>query len=80
MPADASHWGVAPGLGAAVTLKKFKQKLNEYASNNITALMGTIQITQNERSDLMMLYNQLDPKDRLKAAKMLEEKGIAVEP
>lgn len=63
-----------------MTLKKFKQKLQEYASNNVTALMGEIQITQNERADLILMYNQLDPKDKPKAAKLLQEKGVSVEP
>jgi len=63
-----------------VTLRKFKQKLEEYASNNVTALMGEIQITQNERADLILMYNQLDPKDKPKAAKLLQERGVAVEP
>ena len=63
-----------------VTLRKFKQKLEEYATNNVSALMGAIQITQNERADLMLMYNQLDPKDKPKAAQLLQEKGVAVEP
>jgi len=63
-----------------VTLRKFKQKLEEYATNNVSALMGAIQITQNERAGLMLMYNQLDPKDKPKAAKLLEAKGVAIEP
>ncbi len=34
-----------------MTLKEFKEKLDEYATNNISALMGAIQITSNERAD-----------------------------
>jgi len=61
-----------------MTLKMFKKKLDEYATNNITALMGAIQITQNERADLMLMYRQLAPADRPKAEKMLKEKGVDV--
>lgn len=63
-----------PGM----TLRKFKKKLDEYATNNITALMGQIQITQNERSDLMLMYRQLAPADRPAAEKLLKEKGVDV--
>jgi hypothetical protein len=63
-----------------VTLNEFKEKLEEYASNNISALMGKIQITQNERSELMLMYKQLAPTDRPAAAKLLQDKGVSVEP
>lgn len=61
-----------------MTLKMFKKKLDEYATNNISALMGAIQITQNERADLMLMYKQLAPADRPKAEKMLKAKGVDV--
>ena len=61
-----------------MTLKMFKKKLEEYATNNISALMGAIQITQNERADLMLMYKQLAPEDRPKAGKMLKAKGVDV--
>ncbi len=60
----------------AMTLTEFKEKLNEYATNNISALMGAIQITTNERSDLMLMYRQLAPADRPAAEKLLKAKGI----
>ena len=66
--------------GAVMTLKEFEEKLDEYASNNISALMGVIQITQNERDDLVLMYKQLAAADRLAAAKLLKAKGVAVEP
>lgn len=62
----------------AMTLRKFKKKLDEYATNNVTALMGEIQITQNERSDLMLMYRQLPAADRPAAEKLLKEKGVDV--
>jgi len=40
--------------------------------------MGAIQITQNERADLMLMYKQLAPEDRPKAEKMLKAKGVDV--
>ena len=61
-----------------MTLKMFKKKLDEYATNNISALMGTIQITQNERADLMLMYRQLAPADQPKAEKMLKAKGVDI--
>ena len=63
-----------------MTLKEFEEKLDEYASNNISALMGAIQITQNERDDLVLMYKQLAAADRPAAAKLLKAKGVAVEP
>lgn len=59
-----------------MTLKEFKEKLNEYATNNITALMGAIQITSNERADLRLMYEQLAPADRPAAEKLLKAKGV----
>jgi hypothetical protein len=61
-----------------MTLNEFKEKLNEYATNNISALMGAIQITSNERADLMLMYQQLAPADRPAAEKLLKAKGIDV--
>ena len=59
-----------------MTLQEFKEKLEEYATNNITALMGEIQITQNERADLMEMYQQLPTADQPAAAKLLKAKGV----
>ncbi len=61
-----------------MTLRKFKKKLDEYATNNISALMGAIQITQNERTDLMLMYRQLAAADRPAAEKLLKAKGVDV--
>jgi hypothetical protein len=61
-----------------MTLKEFKEKLEEYSTNNITALMGEIQITQNERDDLMMMYRQLPSSDQAAAAKLLKAKGVDI--
>ena len=59
-------------------LAEFKEKLEEYATNNITALMGAIQITQNEWDDLMRMYRQLSAEDQPAAAKMLKAKGVDI--
>jgi hypothetical protein len=40
--------------------------------------MGEVQITQNERSDLMLMYRQLPAADRPAAEKLLKEKGVDV--
>ena len=57
-------------------LQEFEAKVVEYASNNITAMMGNIQITQNEKSDLKRLYEQLDTGDRVSAAAFVKSKGF----
>jgi|GEM_PF-2178906 len=61
-----------------MTLKEFEEKLDEYATNNISALMGAIQITSNERADLMLMYRQLTAADRPAAEKLLKAKGLDV--
>ncbi len=61
-----------------MTLRKFKKKLDEYATNNISALMGAIQITSNERGDLMLMYQRLAAADRPAAEKLLKAKGVDV--
>ncbi len=61
-----------------MTLKEFKEKLDEYATNNITALMGEIQITQNERRDLLLMYQELAPKDQPAADQLLKAKGVDI--
>ncbi len=61
-----------------MTLKEFKEKLDEYATNNITALMGAIQITSNERADLMLMYRKLPAADRPAAEKLLKANGVDV--
>ncbi len=61
-----------------MTLKEFKEKLDEYATNNVSALMGAIQITSNERDDLRQMYRQLAAADRPAAEKLLKAKGVDV--
>ncbi len=61
-----------------MTLKEFKEKLDEYATNNVTALMGAIQITQNEKDDIMLMYQRLAATDRPAADKLLKAKGLDV--
>lgn len=61
-----------------MTLKELKEKLDEYATNNISALMGAIQITSNEQADLIRMYRQLAAADRPAAEKLLKAKGVDV--
>jgi hypothetical protein len=61
-----------------MTLSEFKEKLNEYATNNISALMGAIQITSNERADLLLMLKQLAQADRPAAEKLLKAKGVDI--
>jgi len=75
---DASYSSGAVTQETTMKLAEFKEKLEEYATNNITALMGAIQITQNERDDLMRMYQQLPAEDRPAAAKMLKAKGVDI--
>jgi hypothetical protein len=75
---DASYSGGAVTQETTMDLAEFKEKLDEYATNNISALMGAIQITQNERDDLMLMYRQLSAEDKRAAAKMLKAKGVDV--
>ncbi len=62
----------------AMTLFDFEAKLKEFASNNITALEGNIQLTSNERAELQLMFKDLDAGDREKAASMLKQHGIDV--
>jgi hypothetical protein len=63
-----------------MTLKDFKEKLEEYEKNNVSALGGAIQITQNEREDLLLVYQKLAKGDQPEAAKLLKSRGIDVKP
>ena len=57
-------------------LQEFLAKVDEYATNNITALMGTIQVTSNERDDLKLMLGKLEQADQAKAREALKLKQI----
>ncbi len=61
-----------------MTLKEFEARLEEYGTNNISAFMGTLQITSTERDDLKLRFKQLSPPDQLEAARILKAKGIDI--
>jgi len=61
-----------------MTLKEFEARLEEYGTNNISAFMGTLQITSIERDDLKLRFKQLSAPDQLEAARILKAKGIDI--
>lgn len=61
-----------------MTLQEFKDQVDEYINNNITAMVGTIKVTQNERDDLKRMYGTLSGADKPKAAEYLKSKGVDI--
>jgi hypothetical protein len=61
-----------------MTLQEFQAQVDEYATNNITAMMSTIKVTQNERDDLKRMYALLSSADKPKAAEYLKSKGVDI--
>ncbi len=59
-----------------MNLDRFREKLNDYATNNITALLGQIQITANELDDLRLAFGELSPADQTAATALLREKKV----
>lgn len=59
-----------------MTLGEFKEKLEEYATNNISAFLGKVQITEMEKTDLLQMYGQLSAPDQQEATKLLKGKGV----
>jgi hypothetical protein len=57
-------------------LASFLEKLTEYASNNVTAFEGFVQITHNEREDLRLRFARLSEDDQRKALEAMRSKGI----
>ena len=57
-------------------LQQFQAKVDEYATNNIKAMMGTIEITSNEKDDLKLLYGRLEQKDQPAALEFLKAKKV----
>jgi hypothetical protein len=60
------------------TFNEFSDKLSEFLTNNITAMLGTIQLTSNERAELGLLLKKLNSDDQKKAQDLLSSKGIDV--
>lgn len=60
------------------SISAFLDKLTEYATNNITAFEGLVQITFNEREDLRLRYHQLSEADRATAREALKANGLDV--
>ncbi len=61
-----------------MTLKEFEAQLQEYATNNISAFDGTVQITSVERDDLKLKFKQLSAPDQLEATRVLKVKGVDI--
>jgi len=59
-----------------MTLDQFKAKLNELATNNISALEGQIQLTANEVSDLRLVWLQLDNPARVAALELVKKYSV----
>ena len=59
-----------------MTLDEFKKKVDEYLTNNITAMLGNIKLTSNERAELKVDLGKLDPAGRAAAEAYLKEKGV----
>jgi hypothetical protein len=66
------------GHKAMESISAFLDKLTEYATNNITAFEGLVQITFNEREDLRLRYHQLSEADRATAREALKANGLDV--
>jgi hypothetical protein len=59
-----------------MTLNQFKEKAEQYLTNNISAMMGHIQLTSNERAELKKYYLMLSDDDKKAAEANLREKGV----
>jgi hypothetical protein len=59
-----------------ISFDAFSSKLTEYLTNNVTALMGTIQLTSNERDELMQMFSQLSAEDKKQAEALMKTKGL----
>ncbi|MFZ5444560.1 MAG: hypothetical protein ACOZQL_31495 [Myxococcota bacterium] len=69
---DTSGWGTP----AEVALYDFLWRLEEYATNNISALGGKIQFTHNEREDLKTWFVKLAAGDRPVALEAAKQRGL----
>jgi hypothetical protein len=69
---DTTGWGTADQRALAAYLLK----LEEYATNNITALEGRIQFTHNEREDLKTWFAKLASSDKPAAVEASTARGL----
>lgn len=56
----------------------FKAQLDEFATNNVTAMEGFIQVTFAERENLKLMWEKLTPADRTPALKLAQDRGIDI--
>lgn len=59
-----------------MTLDEFKTKAEQYLTNNVTALLGQIQLTSNERAELKLDLAKLDAAAKQAAQAWLKSKSI----
>lgn len=69
---DTTGWGTT----AEVALYDFLWRLEEYATNNVSALGGAIQFTHNEREDLKTWFVKLTGADKAKALEAAKSRGL----
>jgi hypothetical protein len=60
-----------------MTLDEFKKKVDDFLTNKVSAMLGKIQLTSNERADLKLDFDRLDHRERQAADAYLKSKGIA---
>ncbi len=56
-----------------MTLEQFAAKLKDFATNNISAMEGHIQLTANEVSELKLEWLKLPPADRARALELVNK-------
>jgi len=56
-----------------MTLDEFAKKLQDFATNNISAMEGHIQLTANEVSELRLEWLKLSPADRAPALELVNK-------
>lgn len=59
-----------------MTLNEFKQKVEQFLTNNISAMMGAIQLTSNERAELKADLGKLSADEKKAAEAFLKAKGF----
>lgn len=56
----------------------FKAQLEEFATNNVTALEGHIQVTFAERENLKLMWAKLEKAEQPKAKELAKARGVDV--
>lgn len=59
-----------------MTLEEFAKKLKEFATNNISAMEGNIQLTANEVSELRLEWLKLPEADRARALELVNKHKV----